>query len=137
MLACLKTLSRKYLFRSKEAENKELIGYHAIYGILDKYKSLLDLPYEKFYSLIDSKHNITNLLGTGLDFQWRLFNKLPEKYIDAYRHEYNYAQEVYKELSDFLQYEWFQRAHLIVDYVAGMTDNYVLETYNLLYGIKI
>ena len=57
--------------------------------------------------------------------------------MDAYKFAYLDLQKKYKDETIFKQYEWIYRAHLIVDYIAGMTDNYVLETYNLLYGIKI
>lgn len=141
MLSCLKILARKYLFRSKEAENKELVGYHAIYGLLDKYKCLLELEHSKFVDLITSKENINKVLGSGMDLQWRLFNRLPEKYVKCYKYEYDKLREKVTANSlseeDFLQWEWFHRAHLIVDYISGMTDNFVLETYNLLYGIKV
>lgn len=137
-LKCLKTISRKYLFRSKEAENKELSGFHAIYGILEKYRCLLDMEHSKFFDLVRSKEDLDKILGAGLDLQWRLFNRLPKKYIDAYKYEY---EELKKSClgneTKFIQYEWFNRAHLIVDYVSGMTDNFVIETYNLLYGIKL
>lgn len=138
MLKCLKTLSRKYLFRSTEAENKELVGYQAIYGILYKYKCLLELEYSRFWKLVQSKHDINTVLGSGMDLEWRLFNRLPDKFIEVYKYESEECKNEYGENTDiFKQYEWFHRAHLIVDYISGMTDNYVLETYNLLYGIKI
>ena len=33
--------------------------------------------------------------------------------------------------------EWYYRAHLIVDYISGMTDYHALETFQLLSGIKV
>lgn len=140
ILDCLKVLSRKYLFRSSEAENKELAGYHAIYGILDKYQSVLELNYDQFCSLVTSKDDLKSL-GLGVDFQWRLYNRLPEKHIEAYKHDVEKMKYLnngkYEDMELFKQHEWYYRAHLIVDYVSGMTDNYVMDTYNLLYGIKI
>jgi len=29
------------------------------------------------------------------------------------------------------------RAHLIVDFIAGMTDNFALDTYKMLHGIRL
>lgn len=137
LLNCLKILSRKYLFRSREVENKELAGYHAILGLLKKFRALLELDYRRFNNLILSKDSIENILGAGLDVHWRLFNMLPDKYVEAYKNEIKRCQEQYGGDEKFIEYEWFYRAHLIVDYIAGMTDNYVIETYNILYGITL
>lgn len=136
ILISLKSLSRKYIFRSREAENKELVGYHAIYGLLNKYKVLLKLEEQKFYSLVNAKLNLTNVSEKGMEFHWRLFNRLPQRYVEAYLFSYKKGKSSLSK-ENFKQFEWFHRAHLIVDYVSGMTDNYVLETYNLLYGITI
>jgi len=138
LLNCLKVLSRKYLFRSREVENKELAGYHAILGLLEKFRILLEIDYKRFNNLVTAKDNLDNILGSGLDLHWRLFNMLPEKYVESYKIEFYRCQEKYKsEEIKLTEYEWFYRAHLIVDYIAGMTDNYVIETYNILHGITL
>lgn len=34
-------------------------------------------------------------------------------------------------------YEWWLRIHLILDHISGMTDEFALETYQMLKGIKL
>lgn len=136
MLKCLKAVARKYLFRSPDAENNELAGHEIILGILNKYSAILKIKHGEFYNLVSAKEDLDKVLGSGLDLEWRLFNRLPEKYIEAYKFEYGKCKTEFDE-ETFIQYEWFHRAHLIVDYISGMTDNYALETYKLLYGIKL
>ncbi|MBK7764477.1 MAG: hypothetical protein IPI46_14245 [Bacteroidetes bacterium] len=91
---------------------------------------------EKFNNLVDSK-DLNKVVGTGFDLEWRLFNRLPQKYVDAYKYDYAYLVSSEQDEDVRKQKEWILRGHLIVDYLSGMTDNFVIETYNLLYGIKI
>ena len=125
--------------KRKEAENKELAGYKIIYGILDCFEPLVLLSAENFNLLLESCENVSALQGKGLDLEWRLFNRLPKKYVEAYKFDRDTKFEACYTTSpdEFYQFEWFYRCHLIVDYISGMTDNFALETYRLLYGIKI
>jgi dGTPase len=127
---CLKRVSRRKLFRSPEAENPELAGYQIVTGLLDKLRVLLECPRTQFDSLLAGRKDPSKIAGQGLDYHWRLFNKLPKKNLAAYQ---DLLQE--RELKDFP--EWYHRAHLIVDYVSGMTDGFALEFYQLLDGIRL
>jgi dGTPase len=134
ILEALKNVSRKILFRSKEAENNELAGHAIIYGLLEKFAPLLFLPKEKFDLLIQSKEDPSVLNKKRLDIQLRLFNQLPKKYVDAY----NFCIISHKfEIKNNLSIEWYFRAHLVVDFISGMTDLYALNLYRLLNGIEI
>lgn len=127
---CLKTVSRKKLFRSAEAEDPELAGYEIIKGLLNAFKPLLMCKTEDFEKLVEAKKRPTKVMGQGLDLEWRLFNKLPPKYVNAY-------VDQKKEVSTGTYPEWYFRAHLIVDYISGMTDSFALDMYQLLKGIKL
>ncbi|HHV82739.1 MAG TPA: hypothetical protein GXX43_03615 [Tepidanaerobacter syntrophicus] len=39
--------------------------------------------------------------------------------------------------SDFPIKEWWLRTHLIIDHIDEMTDEFALDTYRMLNGIKI
>jgi dGTPase len=127
---CLKNVARKKLFRSPEAENAELAGLQIVRGLLEKFKPLLDCTEDQFKRLVAGKDNSKIVAGQNLDVEWRLFNRLPKKYVLAYEDQ---LEEFTGE--DFP--EWYFRAHLIVDYISGMTDSFALEQYQLLSGIKI
>ena len=60
----------------------------------------------------------------GLDFHIRLFRLLPKNYIKKY--------SISKQGDENIR-----RGHLLVDYISGMTDDFALETYQVLQGIKI
>ena len=127
ILDALKEFTRKNLFRSLEAENIELAGYAVISGILDHLKPLLICSKEDFNAIKEYK---TDAPGIGkTDLHRRLFHRLPDSYV------FSYEAAICSEADKFK--EWFYRAHLIVDYVSGMTDQYALETYQLLSGITV
>jgi dGTPase len=126
----LKRFSRRKLFRSRESEDIELAGHQVVLGLLDQFSPLLRCTEVKFNSLIEARDNPKVLKGANLDLEWRLFNRLPGKHMRAYQDQLN-------SLDRTLFPEWYLRAHLIVDYISGMTDHYALAQFQLLSGIKI
>lgn len=132
LLDVLKTVARKLLFRSQEAEKIELAGYSVIHGLLENYRPLLDCSADRFGKLIAAMDDPSVLERSDqLDVEWRLFHKLPPKYVEAYKHSIKECEGKKPQM------EWCQRAHLIVDYISGMTDQYALETYKELLGVSI
>ena len=129
-LEAMKNYSRKYIFRHTDAEGKEVAGFKIISGILDCLQPLLLLSQEQFSLLIKSRNNPAVLYGKHLDYEWRLFNRLPFNYVGCYNDAIEHGDMDAGS-------EMFHRCHLLVDSIAGMTDRHSLETYQLLYGIRI
>ncbi|MBK7010981.1 MAG: dGTPase [Saprospiraceae bacterium] len=127
LLKALKDFARDYLFISPEAENMEIAGFHVITGLLDDFKPLFSLPSFSFLQLVNKekvkKLDIEKDCCTNfLKIYSRIFRsfkilKLPTQY------------EEFKE--------WYLRAHLIVDYISGMTDSHSLEIHKLFKGIEV
>lgn len=130
ILDAMKNYGRKYIFRHSEAEDKEIAGFKIISGILDCLSPLLLLPRKDFSLLVKSRDNPAVLYKKELDYEWRLFNRLPFNYIGCYN------DAIHHKASNE-ESEMFHRCHLIVDCVAGMTDRYSLDNYQLLHGIRI
>lgn len=128
VLNVIKTVSRKVLYTSIEAESIELTGYAVITGILKKYERLLKLPYEKFSRLI-SGDKIDNV-----DVERRLFNRIGRRYVKAYCYA---LEEPAPNDASFEEKEWWLRVHMLIDHVSGMTDEFALETYQMLEGINL
>lgn len=110
------------IYSDDSAEKVELAGRSVIKGLLNHFGGLLELPFDCFDALL--KNNRDMIKSRHLDFHARLFRRLPDGYISKY-------QEA--EASD----ELYRRAHLIVDFVSGMTDDFALEVYQILEGIRI
>lgn len=128
VLDTMKRVSRRILYTSFEAESIELTGYAVITGILNKYKSILKMSSKDFIELVEGK-NIK-----GADFETRLFHRIGKRYVKAYKFEIAKLNELD---NSYLVKEWWLRAHLIIDHISGMTDEFALETYQMLEGIKL
>lgn len=122
--------ARKNIYTASEAEQIEVAGYAIISGLLECFGQLLTLTKEEFLQLLDSKINIKK---EKLEVESRLCHLLGEKYVTSYR---NQLQEWGGNTVDE-RIEWWLRAHLIVDHIAGMTDEYALKMYQLCKGISV
>ena len=119
VLETMKNVSRRILYTSFEAESIEITGYAVITGIISKYSSILKMSYKDFKCLINDEKI------KGFDFEKRLFHLVGKRYIQAYKHEVSKNKE------------WWLRAHLIIDHISGMTDEFALETYQMFEGIRL
>lgn len=114
--------ARAQIYSDEAAEKVELAGRSVIKGLLKHFGELIKLPVDSFSALVDS--DFKTIKKNNLHFHARLFRRLPKSYVEKYRAE---------ERGD----EKHRRSHLIVDFVSGMTDDFALETYQVLEGIKI
>ena len=128
VLETMKNVSRRILYTSFEAESIEITGYAVITGIISKYSSILKMSYKDFKCLINDEKI------KGFDFEKRLFHLVGKRYIQAYKHEVSKNNE---SEENFLIKEWWLRAHLIIDHISGMTDEFALETYQMFEGIRL
>lgn len=145
LLKILKDYTSKHLFTSEEAERMELSGFSIIKGILDEYLKLLSLTKEDF-GLLVMKDN-KSIRKKNLDIERRLFNRLPSKHLNAYKtsllgipindHDYSESKIPARLIDIESEYEWKLRVHLIVDFVSGMTDQFAMDIYQMLKGIKV
>ncbi len=127
VLNILKEIARNKIYRSPEAQTIELSGYTTVCGLLDHFSALLEMEMADFLVFVEKDRLISH---EGLDLEWRLFNQLSKNYIKSYEYQL-------KEFGKEPTCEWFLRAHLIVDHISGMTDNFALRTYQILEGISI
>ena len=122
LLAKVNKFARARIYSAKAAEQVELAGRSVIKGLLEHFGELMTLSEDDFVALL--KNNRKTIRDKGLDFENRLLHRLPKGYLDKY-------------LSTNRGVEPYQRAHLITDFISGMTDDFALETYQILEGIRI
>lgn len=126
VLDTLKRVAREQVFMRPEVEALELEGYAALRGVLSTYACLLALPEERFSRLLAGAG------GADLFFARRLFHRLSARHLKAYRLAVANPDARFQCRAE---QEWYYRVRLLLDYVSGMTDTYVLEEYRLLSGI--
>lgn len=127
----IRAVSRKKLYNSIEAESIELTGFAVIDGILRHYEPLLRLDHERFIKLVKGEK------AKDTDLERRLFNRIGHRYVDAYKFALGHLEEEQPTESRFLITEWWLRVHMLIDHISGMTDEFALETYQMLEGISV
>lgn len=122
ILNTITDFAKNNLFCSKYAADIELAGHSAISGILDKFKDVLTLSSKEFNDILNNKS------GKGaFEHEKRLIWMLPKKQLNVYEYE----KTIFPNIEPIL------RAHLIIDYISGMTDNHAIQVYQILSGISI
>lgn len=124
ILKVVRDFVARNVYTSPEAEIIELSGNSIITGILDKLSPLLEMSFPNFEFVLNK--DVKNVKLNGLQIEARLLNLLPEQCKKSYRADSATAPE----------YEWIYRTHLLVDYISGMTDDFALEMYQKLAGIR-
>ncbi|MDX1266909.1 MAG: dGTPase, partial [Oceanisphaera sp.] len=124
-LQWLKDFAHRQVFNRREVEALELSGFAALKGVLEAFAPLLALPEQEFTSL-DSRQDAEGLVLR------RLYHRLPPRHLAAYRRDSRSAAFFESER----EREWYFRVRLLLDFVSGMTDTYVLEEYRLLCGFQ-
>lgn len=142
LLETLKNVARNYLYIEERVQRPFLAGLRIVHGILDQYGELLELTSEDFALLrkawksADREAVYKKKLGILLP----LFDRLPAHYLDVYdsaiNKQYEESAALMKEWGEET-WEWFSRAHLIVDYLAGMTDEFAYQTYQIISGARL
>jgi dGTPase len=127
LLKYLKDFAKDYLFVAPEAENMEIAGFNVISGLLDDFKYILELDSKTFALLLVAPPKELNI-------ELSLLHKLPSKYIEVYKS--HLQKNMFPDLDQNFV-EWYLRAHLIVDYISGMTDTYSLQIHKLFKGIDV
>lgn len=128
LLDIIKQVSREKLYTSIQAESIELTGYAVITGILQSYEKMLRLPYKKFKALVEHSEE------ADVEVERRLFNRIGTRYVEAYKYS---LREYSTSSANFYVYEWWLRTHMLIDHISGMTDEFALETYQMLKGINL
>lgn len=134
LLEVINEYARRKIYTAAEAESIEIAGYSIIRGLLDTFGKLLTLTRSEFQFLLEPQNNPKD---KKLDVEVRYVHLLGKKYIRSYKNQLQEWKKVpHEELSD-VQIEWWLRVHMIVDQIAGMTDDYALKTYQLCKGIRV
>ena len=124
-LLTLKWVARKHVFNQPEVETPELRGYSALVGLMNIYQPLLEISGDDFKKITKpkpAKHFIAQ----------KLYHRLSGKQKEAYKEA---VQKLSGTREEQVAMEWYYRCRLIIDYMSGMTDNFVMDEYQCLSAI--
>lgn len=131
LLDIIRKFSKEHLYSSAVIRERELVGFQVVTGILDRFGLLLDLSSNDAEQLLINK---VQPKATGAALASTLQSFLPRKHIKVYEHTLLEIRKTKNSKKRFELLEWIARAHLIVDYLSGMTDDFAIVTYRRLYG---
>ncbi|MDX1924815.1 MAG: dNTP triphosphohydrolase [Rickettsiaceae bacterium] len=129
VLKCFKKFSKKFIYNNTEVQKLEIAGHRIVWGLLDHYGKLLKISNDEFLHFVNN-----NQMKNGLDFEWRVYNRISKRMIDAYKYE---LQDLKSKNNFELIDEWLLRCRLIIDYISGMTDQSALRYYQNVMGISL
>lgn len=132
ILEAIKKFCRETVYCNEVIQRVELAGYTAIYGLLDRCRDVLECEENRFLSALDYKNKDSN--GNSILTEKKILKLFPKNYIVNYHSEINNFDKTEK---DYGLREWNARAHLVVDFISGMTDDFAMSTYQELSGIKL
>jgi dGTPase len=133
ILNLLKEYCRSKVYCHESVQRVELAGYKAIYGLLENFKCLLTCRFERFSCSLDYGQNKDDI-GRQIVVEKKLLTLFPKNYIKVYNDD---LKSLDRNCNDFRFREWALRAHLVTDFLAGMTDDFAMSTYRTLSGMRL
>jgi len=131
LLNALKALASSKIYPSDPVEIPFMTGRSVINKILDTYRPMLELQLNDFNSLkiAAATGDRSGIKHFGFSLGLPLFDRLPKNYLEIYEEQANKPIQHNERV-----WEWFCRAHLVVDYLSGMADDYAVRFYKKLSG---
>jgi dGTPase len=127
----LKSYCRVHVYRHESIQRTELAGYTAIWGLLEKFEPLLMASRDRFIRALN--YEVKDAQGKSILIESKLLSLFPNKYVKAYKH----AEAGFPKDEDGQFFEWNARAHLVIDFISGMTDDFAMTTYRTLAGMRL
>jgi dGTPase len=134
ILTTLKDYCKNKVYRHESVQRTELAGYTAIYGLLNHFQPLLECSRDRFARALDYLIDHDDA-GVPIVIEKKYLALFPQRYIKVYR---NTVEKIPANDHNRLKIdEWNARAHLIVDFISGMTDDFAMTTYQTLSGMRL
>ncbi|WP_080438137.1 dGTPase [Burkholderia ubonensis] len=131
ILETFKDYCRDHVYCHESIQRTELAGFTAISGLLDHYGPLLAMSRTAFSAALKNERKDSS--GKSILIESKLLSLFPDRYIKVYN---QYVETLPAgDRARFL--EWNARAHLVVDFVSGMTDDFAMTTYRTLSGMRL
>lgn len=131
MVAALERYCRQHLYCLETVQRKELIGYSVVSGLLDHFGVLLESPSARFQTLLNAS-DAAKASDRSLFVERKLLATIPLGYRNAYSHSLALLGHAHGRDQEFE--EWNVRAHLLVDFIAGMDEDAATALHGMLSG---
>lgn len=124
----IQNITRKYCYSCDEVLTLEVVGERVIKELLDIfYKAIVKEDSERIVKIKDGKEQ-----ELTQNYEGKIYHLISDNYKAIAK--FDYDTHTTREFKDLDEYE---KIHLIVDFVSGMTDSYAVSLYKKLVGINL
>lgn len=124
----LRTVAKKHIYTNDNVQRIEIAGYYIIKGLLDRLEVITSPERDTFWKYVSANEQPG---GDSHKLAWRVFGLFGKRVRNAFRDAHNAAIPVSNESERLLRYR------MIVDYVAGLTDQHALSLHQLFTGSSL
>jgi dGTPase len=125
---CLRRFAKEHIYNARNVQRIEVAGFHVITGLLERFDSLTDVDRVTWRSYMEDNQRPQKDCH---DLEWRVFCQLGDRVKNAYL-----AAVTLWPALDAVD-EQLLRYRMIVDYIAGQTDQYALALHQLFTGVSL
>ena len=138
LLATLRNYCQRHVYCLESVQRNELVGYSVIHGLLTHVGILLECPNDRFQIALDfsgEQETSEQSLYSGQFIERKLLALIPVEYRNAYAHLVAQLGSVGGRDAEFE--EWNARAHLLTDFITGMTESAATAMFQTLSGNQV
>jgi dGTPase len=136
LLRALKDFAASSLYSSAIVRNREITAQAVLWGLLDAYRPLMQCERERFHKALAGEHQDDE--GRPIARDRSLISRIPQKYLAVYHDAVRRMEKEPKIKSGLVAVlERILRMRLVVDHIGGMTDEFALQTFQLVSGAHI
>lgn len=133
LLGGLKEFATSALYCSPIVRDRELTAHAVLSGLLNAYWPMMACVLERFEKILAGEH--IDEMGRRIARESSLAGRLGKKVLAVYREAVRLSnQEFSNDEGCRTVMERIHRAHLIVDFITGMTDEFALQSFHLVTG---
>lgn len=126
LLDHIKSVAQSRIYNSAVVLRNELIGAKVITGILDAFLPVLLAKEDRFNSMRNGDH--TDASGNHISVEKALLRQIPNNLFLVYDND----RKTSKNNNELIEH--CARAHLVIDFLSGLTDGQAVEVHRLICG---
>jgi len=136
LLDALKDFAIASLYSSRIVRNREVTAQAVLFGLLDAYLPLLSCERPRFGCALAGKTK--DDVGRPIARDGSLIGRISRKYLAVYREALRLDEQTLAgDAGALTVMERVHRMRMVVDYISGMTDEFALQSYQLISGVHV
>jgi len=136
LLEGLKHFAETDLYGSVIVRNREITAQAVLSGLLAAYKSLMQCDKHRFEKALSGARRDDD--GKPIAEDSSLIARISRKYLAVYKEEVRQLEADNRNDPGTVRVlEKIYRIRLIIDYIAGMTDEFAMQSFKLISGVEI